>query len=94
MARLWTGEAAKIRRKTLAAINTRCKKRVGESDLGRVLKGLTCLHSMPPNAPRMSKADMHVRMYADAMGVDVFEAGAIVARQKNRLARLGEPWGV
>lgn len=82
--RIWTGEAAKVRRKTLTSINRRCTKKFGESTLGAHFSAAK---------PERAKRDQ-ISLYAEAMGISFDQAADRVAAQEARLAQLGEPWGV
>lgn len=84
--RIWTGEAAKVRRKTLTAINKRCTKKVGESLLGA--------HFSAAKANVERTKQYQIFLYAEAMGISFDQAASRVFSQEARLAQLGEPWGV
>lgn len=86
MARLWTGEAAKVRRKTLTSIDKRCTKKPGESLLGS--------HFSAAKAKAALAKRRQTYLYAEAMGISFEQAAYRVAAQEARLAQLGEPWGV
>lgn len=83
--RIWTGEAAKVRRKTLTAIDRRCTKKVGESTLGA--------HFSAAKAKSACAKQDQISLYAAAMGISGEEAAAKVSAQESRLAQLGDPWG-
>lgn len=84
--RIWTGEAAKVRRKTLTAIDKRCTKKIGESLLGA--------HFSAAKAKAARAKQDQIFPYAEAMGISFDEAASRVFYQEARLAQLGEPWGV
>jgi hypothetical protein len=94
MANKWKGEAAKIRRRVLGAIDARMKKRVGESDLGRLWSGDSPLMSRGwVNASgyaaraRENAAHNQAVLYAVALGVSLDDAQARIAAQ---LATVGD----
>lgn len=84
--RIWTGEAAKVRRKTLTSIDRRCTKKVGESLLGS--------HFSAAKAKAARAKQNQILLYAEAMGISIDHAADRVFNQEARLERLGEPWGV
>jgi hypothetical protein len=94
MANRWKGEAGKIRRRVLGAIDARMKKRVGESDLGRLWTGDPPIMSRGwfnasgyAAGARDSAAYNQAVLYAAALGVSLEEAQTRIAAQ---LATVGD----
>ncbi len=86
----WKFEGRKVRSATLRAINTRMKKRVGESDLGRMMKGGS---PMMHGAKYDAKAGPHenqARLYAQALGVTLEDAQARIERHEASLKNAGQ----
>ncbi len=79
----WKKDGRKVRNATLRAINSRMKKRVGESDLGRVAQG------MPPLCA--GAHENQASLYAQALGVSLQEAQERIARQEAILRDAGQP---
>ena len=88
----WKGESRKVRSKTLASVNARMKKRVGESDLGRLTEHAAREARSRIGGRRTPDNYGAVSLYAEALGVTLFEAGARIAAQHARLAEQGEPF--
>ena len=77
-----TKAANKVRAKTLRAINSRMKKKVGESDLARVKSRLE---------PGETFCRYQAAMYAKALGVTPEDARERIARHENTLRAAGQP---
>ena len=82
MATKWIGEAGKVRRRVLGAVDKRAKKKIGESDLGRLYTGDSSLLSGWSGS--VSQGDRYHNqavLYAVALGVTFEDAQARIARQ-------------
>jgi len=79
----WTGEAGKVRRRVLGAVDRGMKKKVGESDLGRLYSGDSSLLSGWSGSMSHSEGRDHnqAALYAVALGVTFEDAQARIARQ-------------
>jgi len=99
MATTWKGEAGKLRRRVLGAVDTRMKKKAGESDLGRLYTGDNPIlfrrwHSglKTGAVARENRARNQAVMYAAALDVTLDDAQARIARQMERAEASGVPF--
>ena len=87
----WKAEGRKVRNATLRAINTRMKKRVGESDLGRMMTGdWPVMHGAKCEA-KFGPHENQAALYAQALGVSLEDAQARIARHEAILKKAGQP---
>jgi hypothetical protein len=83
----WKGEAGKVRRKVLGAVDARMKKKVGESDLGRLYAGDYPLFArnwpglVTGRGARDNREHSQAVLYAAALGVTLEDAQARIAGQ-------------
>jgi hypothetical protein len=86
----WKAEGRKVKNATLRAINTRMKKRVGESDLGRMMKGDSPVMHGHKTEPQAGPHENQARLYAQALGVSLEDAQARIARHEAILKEAGQ----
>ena len=83
----------KIQKATLRAIDTRMKKRVGESDLGRLYRG-EGLHCRADRLDYSAGTDENqAYLYAQALGVSLEDAQARIESHRRILRDAGQPDG-
>ena len=83
----------KIQKATLRAIDARMKKRVGESDLGRLYRG-EMLHCRDARCHYSADMDENqASLYAQALGVSLEDAQARIASHRRILRDAGQPEG-
>jgi hypothetical protein len=84
----WKGEAGKVRRKVLGAVDARMKKKIGESDLGRLYAGDYPLFArnwpglVTGRGARDNRERNQAVLYAAALGVSLEDAQARIAQQR------------
>ena len=87
----WKAEGRKVRNATLRAINARMKKRVGESDLGRIMKGGRTVMLGHKTESKAGPHENQARLYAQALGVTLEDAQARIARHEVSLKKADQP---
>ena len=84
----------KIQKATLRAIDSRMKKRVGESDLGRLYRGETLHMTVRARCYYPAGADENqASLYAQALGVTLEDAQARIESQRRILRDADQPDG-
>jgi hypothetical protein len=95
MAKMWKGEAGKVRRRVLGGIDSRVRGNVGQSDLGRIWAGDTPIRSGHKDLredTREPKDLWQARLYAAARGVTLEEALERRDRQLDMVREAGTPF--
>lgn len=92
MAKLWKGDAGKVRRRVLGGIDARMKKRAGESDLGALWTGDMSITHGWTGCKKADAQHNQAVLYATALGVTLEEAIARRDRQVAAMEAAGTPF--